>query len=240
MDTKILEGIGLTKGEVTVYLTLLEQGSSTAGSIIKKAFIQNSVFHFNVNRLMDKGLVSYVKKGKYRIYKAVSPKNLILYLRDKEKELISILPELQSKQEKIREVEEAEVFNGINGIISLLNILIEDTKRGDEFLFFAPDISEKNEDIQKFYEMYDAKRKAKGLLTKGLASIKLKDLFIKRAYLKMKYVNIPMPANMAFCKDKMAIISWPERPVGILIKSRQIVEKQKEFFNTIWNNTRIS
>jgi len=48
MDTKILEDIGLTHGEIKVYITLLELGSSTAGAILKKAKIQNSVFHFNI------------------------------------------------------------------------------------------------------------------------------------------------------------------------------------------------
>ena len=69
MDTKALEDIGLTQGEIKVYLALLEIGPSTAGSILEKAGIQNSVFHFCVNSLIEKGLVSYVKKNKFRVYK---------------------------------------------------------------------------------------------------------------------------------------------------------------------------
>jgi len=33
----------------------------------------------------------------------------------------------------------------------------------------------------------------------------------------------------------MAVISWSDKPVGVLIKSKKIVEKQKEFFMSIWN-----
>jgi len=109
------------------------------------------------------------------------------------------------------------------------------SKRGDEYLFFPPDILEENEKIQEFYESYDAKRKARGLITKGVAPLKLKPFFTKRTYLTMKYGNLPMPANMAFCNDKMAVISWSDKPVGVLIKSKKIVEKQKEFFMSIWN-----
>jgi len=60
MNTKILEDIGLTPGEIKVYLTLLEEGASSAGKILEQAQIQNSVFHFNINRLMEKGLVSSI------------------------------------------------------------------------------------------------------------------------------------------------------------------------------------
>ena len=235
MNTKILEDIGLTKGEINVYLALLELGPSTAGSILEKASIQNSVFHFNIHRLIEKGLVSYIKKGRIKVYKAADPNNFLIYLKDKEKQIEKILPELKEKQAKIKEKEETELFKGMKGIITLLNILIENTKRGDEFLFFSADIDEKNKEIQRFYKRYDIKRKDKGLITKGIAPKKLKLLFKKRKYLKMKYTNMPLPANTGICNNKMALISWGEKPTGILIQSKQIVKKQIEFFNELWN-----
>jgi len=235
MDTKILEEIGLTQGEIKVYLALLELGPNTAGAILEKANIQNSVFHFCVNRLIEKGLVSYAKKNKFRIYTAADPKNLVIYLKDKEKQVENLLPELKEKQALAKEKQETELFEGLKGVITLMNTLIEDTKKGQEFLFFAPEL-EKSEEIQKFYERYDAKRKAKGLITKGIAPRKLKLLFDKRTYLRMKYTDSPVPANTGICNDKMALISWGEKPTGVLIQSKNIIEKQKEFFNSLWNS----
>jgi HTH-type transcriptional regulator, sugar sensing transcriptional regulator len=236
MDTKILEDIGLTKGEIKVYLALLEKGPTSAGAVLKKANIQNSVFHFCVNRLIKKGLVSYIKKGKVRIYKAAAPENLLTYLKDKEKEIGNILPELKAKQLSVKETHEVEIFDGTKGIITALNILIEDTKKWDEFLFFSADVDEKNEEIQKFYERFDAKRKAKGLISKGIAPLKLKALFEKRKYLQMKYSKNAVPSNTGICNDKMVLISWGENSKAVLIQSRQIVFKQKEFFRSFWNN----
>lgn len=43
-----------------------------------------------------------------------------------------------------------------------------------------------------------------------------------------------MPANMALCDNKMAIISWSDKPIGVLITSKQIVDKQKDFFKSLW------
>lgn len=235
MDTRILEEIGLTQGEIKVYLALLELGSSSAGEILKKAEIQNSVFHFCVNRLIDKGLVSYTKKNKFKIYSAADPEQFKIYLKDKEKQIDKLLPELKQKQAYAQEKQEVELFEGIKGVMTLLNIFIKDTKRGDEFLFFAPEL-EKSKEIQEFYEMYDAKRKDKGLVIKGIAPKSLKPLFEKRRYIKMKYTEKPVPANSGVCNNKMVIISWEEKPTGILIHSKHIVEKQRDFFNAMWKS----
>ncbi|MGV8151281.1 MAG: TrmB family transcriptional regulator [Candidatus Woesearchaeota archaeon] len=235
MDTSILENLGLSSNEIKIYVALLEEGPSTAGSILKKANIQNSVFHFCINRLIQKGLVSYSKKNTFKIYQSAGPEQFRTFLKDKEKQLDILIPELKAKQTLSKEKQEVELFEGIKGIITLLNILIEDAKKGDEFLFFTPEL-EKNDEIQKFYERYDTKRKDKGLIVKGIASKKLKQLFDKRKYLKMKYTNNPVPANTGLCTDKMAIINWGEKPKGVLIRSKDIVSKQKEFFNALWKN----
>jgi sugar-specific transcriptional regulator TrmB len=234
MDTKILEEIGLTPAEIKVYLALLEGGASTAGKILEKAGIQNSVFHFCVNKLIEKGLVSYIKKGKARIYQAASPENFLVYLKDKEKKIQEILPELKARQAFAKEHEDVELFEGLNGVISMLNKMIENTKKGDEYMFFAVDVDTKNEEVQNFYKRYDTKRKEKGLITKGIAPKKMRHLFEKRTYLKMRYSNLPIPSNSAICNDRMCIILWGEKPKGVLIQSKQIVAKQKEFFNAFW------
>ncbi|MFZ5955303.1 MAG: TrmB family transcriptional regulator [Nanoarchaeota archaeon] len=234
MDTKALEEIGLTQGEIKVYLALLELGESSAGTILEKAKVQNSVFHLCINQLIEKGFVSYAKKNKFRLYKAADPNNLLIYLKDKEKQIQELLPELKSKQSLKIGKEQVELFEGIKGIITLLNELITDAKKGDEFLFFSPEIEE-NEEIQKFYEKYDLKRKEKGLSVKGIAPENHKQFFEKRKYIKMKYTKIPLPANTGMCNDRVAIISWEEKPMGILIYSKHIAKKQKDFFNALWN-----
>jgi HTH-type transcriptional regulator, sugar sensing transcriptional regulator len=238
VETKALEDIGLTPGEIKVYLALLELGPSSAGIVLDKAEIQNSVFHLCVNRLIEKGLVSYVKKNRFRVYSAANPENFILYVKDKEKEIEKLLPELNAKQTFANEKQEAELFEGIKGIMTLLNILIEDAKKGDEFLMFTAEAEtpEKSEEIQRFYERYDAKRKEKGLIVKGVANVKLKPLFEKRKTLKMKYTSLPVPANTGICNNKMVLISWGEKPVGVLIHSRQIIEKQRRFFSAFWDS----
>ena len=60
MDTSILEDLGLTQAEIKVYIALLELGSSSAGQILEKSGLQNSVVHRALNSLIEKGLISYI------------------------------------------------------------------------------------------------------------------------------------------------------------------------------------
>lgn len=233
MDTGILEGLGLSKGEIRVYLALIELGETKVGIVIEKAAMASSAVHNSINSLIEKGLVSYSKKGKIKYYRAVPPRQLMDFIDEKKKRLAEILPELESRQVLAKEKQEAEVFEGIKGVTAMLNILIEDARKGDEYFFFAIDV-EKNEEVQKFFRMYDAKRKEKQLIVKGLAPKELKPLFEKRKVLKMKYVSFPIPSNISICNDKTALFSWGEKPVGYLIKSKQIADMYKSFFNKLW------
>lgn len=235
MDISILEDLGLSKGEIKVYLTLLRLGKTKVGSIIEKSGMASSAVHNSINSLIDKGLVSFIKSGKIKFYQSVSPKQLIDFIDDKKKKVLEILPELEKEQSKNKEKQDAEIFLGKKGITTMLNILIENSKKGDEYLFFTINVKEQNKEIQEFFIKYDQKRKEKGLIIKGLASKELKDLFKDRKILKMKYTDFPIPSNISICKDRIAFFSWGEKPVGYLIESKQISKMYKNFFCQIWD-----
>lgn len=234
MDTAILEDLGLSKGEIKVYLTLMGLGTSKVGSIIEKSRMASSAVHNSINALIEKGLISYIKKGKIKFYQAVPPKQLINFIEEKKKKILNILPELELKQRLAQEKQEAEIFEGTKGIITMLTQLIADTRKGDEYIFFSINVKEHNEEIQKFLLNYDLKRKEKGLKVRGVAPKEMKKLFEKRKILKMKYPKFPVPSNISVCKEKIALFSWGEKPVGYLIQSEQIAEMYKNFFESIW------
>ena len=237
MDIKPFEDIGLTNAEIKVYLTLLELGASKVGPIIEKSDLQSSVVHNALHKLTDKGLVSYIKKGKIKHYKATDPHHFFDFIEEKKKNFEKIMPQLLLKQKLAKDVNEAEVFETTKGIMNLLLSVIKDTKPGDEFLFFSFDVETRNEEVQNFYKKLDPKRKAKKLVVRGIAPAKLKPLYterIKKGYMEVKFTSDTMMPNMAVCNDKVALITWGEKPVGFLIHSKQIAEKYKEYFKYLW------
>jgi len=237
MDTSVLEDLGLSKGEIKVYLTLLEIGETKVGQVIEKSGMASSAVHNSLNILIDKGLVSYIKKGKIKFYQSVPPKQLVSFIEDKKKKVLEILPELEMRQKKQEEKQEAEIFEGVKGVTSMLTLMIEDTKKGEEYLFFSMNVKERNKEIQEFFKRYDLKRKEKGLVIKGLVPKDMKEFFEGRTFLKVKYSKFPIPANIGICNDIVTIISWEKKPVGYLINSKQIAEIYRKFFYEIWDKS---
>src|SRR3990167_7985859 len=103
MDTTILEDIGLTNAEIKTYLALLELGTATAGPIIEKSGLQSSVVHMTLNKLIDKGFVSFVREGKRNFYQASNPKNIVEYIEEKKERFERLLPELLLKQKTAKQ-----------------------------------------------------------------------------------------------------------------------------------------
>lgn len=233
MEAEILQNLGLTQAEAKSYLILLETGSTKVGKVIEKSGLQSSTVHNVLHSLIDKGFVTYIIKGKIKLYQATNPKMILGYYKEKEKQFEQLLPQLEAKQLS-QQRQQAEIYEGMKGVTVMLTKFIEDTRPGDLFCFFSIDVPGMNEEIQKFFTMYDAKRKAKKLQVRGLAREELRPLYEKRKFPKVKYVRFPIPANVSICNDRMALITWGERPTGTLIQSRQLAQSQMRFFNSIW------
>lgn len=235
MDTTILEELGLSQGEIKVYLTLLKLGTTKVGNIIEKSAMASSAVHNSLNSLLEKGLVSFIKKGKIKYYNSSPPEYIGNFTKQKLQIFNEeILPELKQTAKLSSDKQEAEVFEGIKGVTTALNLMIEDSKKGEDYFFFSSYSSGKNQEIQEFFEKYDFNRKEKGLNVKGLAPRELKHLFEKRRYLKMKYPLIPIPADISMCKNCVVIISWSEKPICYLLRSKEITEMYIEYFKKVW------
>src|SRR3989338_10345709 len=112
MDTQILQEIGLSNTEVKVYLALLELGSALAGEITKKSEVNRTNVYDALERLIEKGLVTYVISANRKVFEPVNPEMLREILKDKQEKLSSVINELQLKYKTSRSKEEATIFKG--------------------------------------------------------------------------------------------------------------------------------
>ncbi len=238
MDTSVLEGIGLSKNEIKVFLNMLKLGETKAGAIISKTGLQSSAVYNAINSLIDKGLVSYIKKGEIKHYKAAAPEAIADYLDFKKEEYLEVLPEL--KKTIPGEIEGVEFYKSIRGIKTLLAELIKDAKKGDTYRFFS---IEDKEDYQlavdKAYELQKNIRKEKGIKTKGLFSESTRQFASNKSITYKRYLDIPLPPNTQMLNDKIAIITWKgEQPSGILIRSKSIYDNYVTFFEHLWGKSK--
>ena len=72
--------LGLTKNEVEIYLALLSSGEISVNEIGSKAGLHRQVCYDALDRLVEKGFVSYITKNSKKFFKPLKPEKLLDYL----------------------------------------------------------------------------------------------------------------------------------------------------------------
>ena len=237
METKILGDLGFTNAETKVYLALLELGVSTAGPIIEKSGLQSSVVHMTLNKLVNKGFVSYVKQGKRNHYQPANPKHILEYIDDKKEQFNKILPELLLKRESAKSKSEVTTFRGVKGIRELLYELLEAGGKTHHTFGSSKDSLMMGD---PFWLSYHKKRAAKGIKAKLLFNESLREWCDVNLYPKTEYkftkTGFEPFTETIIRNDKIGIILWTETPIGILIHNKAAAESYDKFWEMMWNS----
>ncbi|MAG60272.1 hypothetical protein CL619_00650 [archaeon] len=236
MNTQILEDIGLTNAEIKVYLALLELGTSTAGPILEKSGLQNSVVHMTLHKLIDKGFVTFVKEGKRNHYQAANPKHIIDFINEKKERFEEILPELLIKQKESKEKPEIITFRGIRGIKELLLELLD--AGGKEHHTFGSSVKSLMLG-DAWWVSYHKKRSQRGIKAKLLFNESLVHWKAEKKYPKseVRYTKSGFePLTETIIRNnKIGVIIWSDKPLGILINQKEAAQSYDKFFHIMWN-----
>src|SRR3989338_8953090 len=239
MDTQILEDIGLTNAEIKIYLALLELGTAKAGPILEKTGLQNSVVHMTLNKLVEKGLVSSIREGKRNHYQPSNPKHIVEYINEKRERFEQILPELLNKQQISKEKPEIISFKGIKGIKELLMELLEAGGK-EHHTFGSTKESLMLGDV--WWVNYHKKRAQKGITANLMFNESLKsgkeELKNQKPEEKTTKAGFEPLTETIIRNNKMGIIIWIEKPLGILINNKIAAESYDKFFEMMWKSAK--
>jgi len=248
MNTEILEQIGLSKNEIKVYFALLELDQSSATPIVKKADIPNSKVYPTIEKLIKKGLVSYVIKNNVKYFQAADPKNLIDILNNKEKEISdqkkeieNIIPQIELKRKLAKEKQESTIYEGYEGIKVAFNNILNSLSKGEEYQVFTLGQELENEALKRFFANYHQKRIKKSIKVRLIANSDIKNIFLKHhtyKNMKIKYTNLKLPTGIFIFKDKVMTIVWKDKPTAFVITSKNNADSYKEFFEEMWKTVK--
>ena len=112
-----LLGIGLTAQQSELYLLLVKLGKSTVAELVKNSGVGRVSCYDVLQRLEQKGLVSFVNEEGSRSYRAASADQLLCLVREKEAKVAKerklvekLLPKLEQMQKLSVESEDAFVI----------------------------------------------------------------------------------------------------------------------------------
>lgn len=242
---KALEEFGLPKNEAKVYVALLKLGLASAGQITKASGIHRRNVYDALERLINKGLVSYVIKEKVKYFEATNP-YFLLNLLEKEKEklksgkdnLIPLLSELlQIKRTSNGKNNVVTIYRGVNGIKTVLEDILDSKKENLVLGAHRPP-----EAIKNYLERFHERRTKLGIKEKLLFNkndmIRAKNLS-QLPFTRVKFLTKSCTNQTAIniYGDKVAILMWSE-PVGVLIKNKDVANTLREYFKLLWGKSK--
>ena len=242
MDTTILEDLGLTNAEIKVYIALLELGSSSAGKIIEKSNLQNSVIHRSLHTLINKGLISYILEGKKRIYQASDPERFHNYIEEKKSRFDELLPELRKKQHFAEQPAQATIYKGIKGIKEIYTVLLN--SGGKEYNTFGGGKRVTYKIMtDTWWKNLHTKRIAKKIPSRQIFDNSIRSFgeqLNKKKITKIKFLSqeFEQLQETVIIGDYVAINLFTENPYGLLIKDPTVVQGYKKYFELLWNKAK--
>ena len=123
MALEILRKIGLSEGEIKVYSALLDLGVSSINRIHEKTGIERRNIYDILNKLVERGLVTYITENKRRFFSISHPSKIVGYIEEREGELERLkdevkreIPSILEKYEYKKPEIKAEIYRGTEGV----------------------------------------------------------------------------------------------------------------------------
>jgi sugar-specific transcriptional regulator TrmB len=229
--TDALIEFGLTRNETEVYLILLRAGNLTASQIAEKTTIHRINVYSILEKLQEKGIISYSKIGKRKFYEAADPKIILQLEEERKGKLASILPELMSQKSISKVNQEATIYKDRKGVKAVLEDVVTSKK---EVCMFASGWGF-SECYPEYFEIWHKKLEMNSKRARTLISSKYRKIKILKPW---EYRFLPskfqFPTTMIIYGDKVFLLIWGEPPLGIVIRSQELSKSFKTYFEILW------
>lgn len=243
--------LGLNATEIKVYLYLHQHGGSTANKISSETKITRTNVYDTLNKLIKKGMVSFIIKNDVKWFEAESYNSVFAFAKQKENELKEatkkIYEDFKSINhyiEKDRKPLEAKIYVGKKGLRTIF----------EEMLTLRKPISVMGSRLQfrevlgPYQELWHKRRMKKNILERAIFSKRVKmkiesfknkiKVHSKKDLYQIKFVDdkIISPTGTFIYGNNCVFIQWSDEPIAIKIHNNKITESHCNHFNTLWNS----
>lgn len=247
MNIRDLTKIGLTDGEIKVYGALLDLGETTRTELAKKSGISPSKIYDIINRLMEKGIVSTVKKVGVLHFSAADPGRLRDFLQKKEEEIAServvvdqLLPSLLAQYAETKEKIDVEVFYGWEGMRTVYSDIAKALKKGDQNYVFGASqgLDPKQADIffSKYYQEVEKREYSINIIFNEnvRGNTARTGYFLSHGQHSVRYLYQDTFTEFNFYKDTVLFVMLLKKPIVIRVRNNEAADSFRKFFETMW------
>ncbi|MBU2431937.1 MAG: hypothetical protein KKH99_14685 [Proteobacteria bacterium] len=236
MDFKELKTLGLSNGEVKVYSAILNTGTASINNIHEKTGLERRAIYDIINKLIEKGLISYtIERGK-RTYQCAPPNKLRVEAEKKIEELKSfekIIPDIEEIYEKSKPKIRFEVYRGKEGMKTIFEDILNHKNLyaigGGMYLV---------KELPYNWPHYNKRRIKSSCAWNNLIRWELRNKMPKTKLLNVKVLPKEFSGNpnvIVIYGNKVVNLSWGEEIFAFMMESKEIAENYKKYHKYLWD-----
>jgi len=230
--------LGFSPSETKIYLHLVHSGCSYPNEISAKTKINRTNVYEALERLIAKGVVSFVVRNNIKWFEAEKPDTLLRIIEGRETELATTKVEIMNEVKKISKLEkpslEANIFVGKKG----LRLIFEEILNERKDVSILASRMQLSKILGPYFELWHKRRSELGIKQRSIFENKYKSKLKKRDLLTYKFIRgkFMNPTTTIIYGNVCILIQWSKEPVMIKIRNKEIVRSHLNYFNMIWNN----
>jgi len=240
----VLKDLGLPKNKGVVYLATLESGPASAADIGKRAGLPRTTTHEILQQLVGLGLVSFVTKIRTRLYTAEPPAKLKTLIKEKERRLEKILPELNLLTNLVGDKPHVKFYEGVEGVKAVFEDTLTVKNKLLRGILSMRDLYEMPG--KKYMDDYVERRIDAGIKLEVIRSA-AKEVeetwpFSAQENRKLHYApdGMVFPMTVYLYDNKVGFIGTQKENFGMIIESEDFYRTQINFFEILWQVTRVA
>jgi len=251
MDTEPLKKLGLTDGEIKVYLALIRLGETTSGPLVDEAGVSVSKVYSILERLAKKGLASHIVKKQTKYFRGADPQRLLAYVREKEDDLQrdeqrikELIPQLQVQFGTAITAETAQVYDGLRGIQTARERTLKVMKKGDEMWIIGIARTPYENIMSTYFQEYHKRRYQKGIRCRYLYNEYARKPFGETS------ASYPL-SDVRYMKEGIVTHAWMEiyadtvtiginkgKSFSVVIQNKDVADAFKIYARLLWNGAK--
>jgi sugar-specific transcriptional regulator TrmB len=248
VNTEALRKLGLTEGEIKVYLALIRLGETTSGPLVDESGVSVSKVYTILDRLAKKGLASHIVKQKTKHFKAADPNRLLVYLQEKEAEikqqegaLKELIPTLELQQQTAVTTETAQVYDGLRGLQTARERTLKIMNEGDEMWIIGIARTPYDGMMNQFFKQYHRRRYEKGIKCRYLyneyARKPMGELSATYPNSEVRYLpeGVITHAWMEIYADTVTIGINKGKSFSVVITNQEVANSFKIYAKLLWS-----
>lgn len=244
---QVLQQLGLSEKEVSVYLALIKTGLANAATIAREAGLARQTTYSLLDGLTVKQFVQQSdKKGVRQFY--ADPNQLVKLINQRKEELETHkrvveeeLPKLLAKSRRARALPIVQYYEGTEGLKRLFENILERYKKGKLRIFRGYGINQFYEGMEDFLKYFVVERHRYGVDSKIFIA-NAPDAFgvedsgaslgrsFKRLDIEEQQAAVYMVGNAVY------LFSYKDN-VGVMIENQAIAQYLKDTFDIFWEKT---